>query len=188
MNLNKLNFKEIEEIKRMLLNGNYTDFNLNLYHIINMVEQDTTATFKELLNSKLLLYLKRLDSNSICIFNEYFEEEILNEKNKVCSYFNFSGAERKSIDLACLFTFSDIRRLQGGVQYNIAIYDELFDSSFDEKGIELITHILQDRVEELDECSIVISHRKESIKAVTGDVIYLEKENGITRRVDYTEL
>jgi len=142
----------------------------------------------ELLNSKLLLYLKRLDSNSICIFNEYFEEEILNEKNKVCSYFNFSGAERKSIDLACLFTFSDIRRLQGGVQYNIAIYDELFDSSFDEKGIELITRILQDRVEELDECSIVISHRKESIKAVTGDVIYLEKENGITRRLDYMEL
>ena len=142
----------------------------------------------ELLNSKLLHYLKRLDSNSICIFNEYFEEEILNEKNKVCSYFNFSGAERKSIDLACLFTFSDIRRLQGGVQYNIAIYDELFDSSFDEKGIELITRILQDRVEELDECSIVISHRKESIKAVTGDVIYLEKENGITRRLDYKEL
>ena len=142
----------------------------------------------ELLNSKLLLYLKKLDSNSICIFNEYFEEEILNEKNKVCSYFNFSGAERKSIDLACLFTFSDIRRVQGGVQYNIAIYDELFDSSFDEKGIELITRILHDRVEELNECSIVISHRKESIKAVTGDVIFLEKENGITQRVDYTEI
>ena len=142
----------------------------------------------DLLNSNLLHYLKRLDSNSICIFNEYFEEEMLNEKNKVCSYFNFSGAERKSIDLACLFTFSDIRRLQGGVKYNIAIYDELFDSSFDEKGIELITRILQDRVEELDECSIVISHRKESIKAVTGDVIYLEKENGITRRLDYREI
>ena len=141
----------------------------------------------ELLNSKLLHYLKRLDSNSICLFNEYFEEEILNEKNKLCSYFNFSGAERKSIDLACLFTFSDIRRLQGGVQYNIAIYDELFDSSFDEKGIELITQILQDRVEELNECSIVISHRKESIKAVTGEVVYLVKENGITKRVDYIE-
>lgn len=141
----------------------------------------------ELLNSKLLHYLKRLDSNSICVFNEYFEEEILNEKNKLCSYFNFSGAERKSIDLACLFTFSDIRRLQGGVQYNIAIYDELFDSSFDEKGIELITQILQDRVEELNECSIVISHRKESIKAVTGEVVYLIKENGITKRVDYIE-
>lgn len=142
----------------------------------------------ELLNSKLLQYLKRLDANSICIFNEYFEEEIINEKNKVCSYFNFSGAERKSIDLACLFTFSDIRRLQGGVKYNVVIYDELFDSSFDEKGIEMVTQILQDRVKELDECCIIISHRKESIKAVTGDVIYLTKQNGITRRVAYTEI
>jgi len=141
----------------------------------------------DLLNNKLLHYLRKLDSNSICVFNEYFEEEILNEKNKVCSYFNFSGAERKSIDLACLFTFSDIRRMQGGVKYNIAIYDELFDSSFDEKGIELITEILQDRVKELNECSIVISHRKESIKAVTGDVIYLEKTNGVTRRIDYAD-
>jgi len=142
----------------------------------------------DLLNNKMMHYLRKLDSNSICIFNEYFEEEILNEKSKVCSYFNFSGAERKSIDLACLFTFSDIRRMQGGVSYNIAIYDELFDSSFDEKGIELITEILQERVEELNECSIVISHRKESIKAATGDVIYLEKTNGITKRVDYLEL
>ena len=134
-----------------------------------------------------LTYLRKLDSNSICMFNEYFEEEITNEKNKICSYHNFSGAERKSIDLACLFTFSDMRRLQGGVKYNIAIYDELFDSSFDEKGIELVTQILQERTEELDECSIVISHRKESIKAVTGEVIFMEKENGISRRVDYLE-
>jgi len=141
----------------------------------------------ELLNSKLYYYLKKLDSNSVCVFDEYFEEQIVNDKNKICSYFNFSGAERKSIDLACLFAFSDIRRMQGGVSYNIAIYDELFDSSFDEKGIDLITEILKERVNTLDECSIVISHRKESIKAVTGDVIYLEKENGITRRIDYLD-
>lgn len=142
----------------------------------------------ELLNSKLLFYLKKLDSNSICIFNEYFEEEILNEKNKVCSYFNFSGAERKSIDLACLFAFSDLRRLQGGVQYNITLYDELFDSSFDEKGLELITSILKERVDELNECTMIISHRKESIKAATGSVIFLEKENGITRQVRYEDI
>lgn len=141
----------------------------------------------ELLNSKLFYYLKRLDSNSVCVFDEYFEEQIVNEENKICSYFNFSGAERKSIDLACLFTFSDIRRIQGGVSYNIAIYDELFDSSFDEKGIELITEILRERVDSLGECAIVISHRKESLKAVTGDVIYLEKSGGITRRVEYPD-
>lgn len=142
----------------------------------------------ELLNGRMLTYLRKLDSNSICIFNEYFEEEITNEKNKICSYFNFSGAERKSIDLACLFTFSDMRRMQGGVKYNVSIYDELLDSSFDEKGCETVSQILIERAEELDECCIIISHRKESLKTVTGETIYLEKENGITRRVEAPEI
>ena len=38
-----------------------------------------------------------------------------------------------------------------------------------------------------NECAIVISHRKESVKAVTGEVIYLEKSKGITRRVNYSD-
>lgn len=142
----------------------------------------------ELLNSKLMYYLKKLDSNAICYFNEFFEEEIVNENNKICSYFNFSGAERKSVDLACLFTFSDLRRMQGGVQYNIAFYDELFDSSFDEKGIELIVDILKERADQYNECIYVISHRSESLKAVTGEVVYLQKENGITNRVDFIDI
>ncbi|NBP04346.1 MAG: hypothetical protein EBU90_30540, partial [Proteobacteria bacterium] len=41
-----------------------------------------------MLNGKLAYYLSRLDSNAICSFNEFFEEEIVNEKNKICSYFN----------------------------------------------------------------------------------------------------
>lgn len=142
----------------------------------------------ELLNSRLLYYLKKLDSNAICYFNEFFEEEIVNDKNKICSYFNFSGAERKSVDLACLFTFSDLRRMQGGVQYNIVFYDELLDSSFDEKGIELIVDILKERAEKYDECIYIISHRSESIKAVTGEVVYLEKQSGITTRVDFVDI
>jgi DNA repair exonuclease SbcCD ATPase subunit len=174
---------EVEELKKTL-----TTLDVVKYIISEEgVKSYIVNKLLELLNGRLLYYLQKLDSNSICVFNEYFEEEILNEKNKVCSYFNFSGAERKAIDLACLFTFSDLRRMQGGVHYNLSIYDELFDSSFDDKGIELITTILQNRVEELHECTLIISHRKESIKAVTGDVIFLEKENGITRRVEYTD-
>jgi len=140
-----------------------------------------------LFNSKLAYYLNKMDANCQCTFNEYFEEEIINEKNNICSYFNFSGAERKNIDLACLFAFMDIRRMQGDVAYNISVYDELLDSSLDEKGVELVLDILKERVEKYNECIMVISHRKESIKSATGDVIFLEKENGITRKVEYSE-
>jgi len=148
----------------------------------------------QLFNSRLSYYLKRMDANCICIFNEYFEEEIFDEKGQECSYFNFSGAERKNLDLACLFTFMDIRRLQGDVTYNISVYDELLDSSLDEKGVNMVIDILRERVEKLDECVMIISHRKESVKAAgdkntagTNDIIFLQKENGITKRVEYSE-
>ena len=89
-----------------------------------------------------------MDANCVCKFNEYFEEEIKNDKGQECSYFNFSGAERKNIDLACLFTFMDIRRMQGDVSYNLVMFDELLDSSLDEKGVELVLSILKERVDQ----------------------------------------
>ena len=141
----------------------------------------------ELFNNRIAYYLKKMDSNCTCIFDEFFDEKFTNEKGKACSYFNFSGAERKAIDLACLFTFMDVRRLQGGVAINISIYDELLDSSVDERGIELVLNILKERVDEHNESVMVISHRKESGKFATGEVICLEKKNGITTRVEYTE-
>ena len=141
----------------------------------------------QLFNAKLSHYLKKMDSNCICIFNEYFEEEIINEKGKPCSYFNFSGAERKNIDLACLFAFMDIRRLQGDVAFNFSMYDELFDSSLDERGVELVIDILKERIEQHNECVMVISHRKESTKLATGEIIFLEKQNGTTVRVETPE-
>ncbi len=146
----------------------------------------------QVFNGKLAYYLRRMDANCICMFNEYFEEEIVDEKGNMCSYFNFSGAERKNIDLACLFAFMDIRRLQGNVAYNFSVYDELLDSSLDEHGVHLVIDILRERVEKYNECIMVISHRKESVNIGSdyknsGEVIFLEKHKGITRRVEFVD-
>jgi len=166
---------------------------LNLLDVVKfVVSEEGVKSFivKKILqhfNSKLTHFLKKLDSNCVCMFNEYFEEEIVNEKGKICTYNNFSGAERKAIDLACLFSFMDMRKAQGDVHYNISFYDELFDSSLDEKGVELVLEILNERVEKYNECVFVISHRKESIKAASGDIIFLEKHNGITKRISFVD-
>lgn len=178
----------LEDLKETV---NSCRFKLNLMDTVKfIVSEEGVKSYivKKILlmfNDKIRHYLSRLDANCICNFNEYFEEEIVNDKNKTCSYFNFSGAERKNIDFACLFTFMDMRRLQGDVTYNISIYDELFDSCLDDKGLNLITNIINERVDKYDECVLVISHRKESVKAATGDVIFLEKKNGITNRINY---
>lgn len=139
----------------------------------------------EVLNLRLACYLKKLESNSMVKFNEFFEETITNERGVECSYFNFSGAERKAIDLAMLFTFQDIRRAQANVWLNLSMFDELLDSSLDEKGIELVLDILRERVEKYQEAIYVISHRKESMKYCTnGEIVFLEKKNGVTTRTN----
>ena len=208
INLNTLKEKETSvevqdlesKIKNKLIEVEELEKNTNDIHndleILNVVKyilsEEGVKSFivkkiLDVLNNRLAYYLQKMDANCLCSFNELFEEKIINEKGEDCSYFNFSGAERKNIDLAILFTFMDMRRLQGEVAYNIVIFDELLDSSLDEKGVELVLSLLNERVEEYKENIYIISHRKESAKAATGEVITLQKQNGITTRVDFVD-
>ena len=181
---------EVEELEK---NTNDIHNDLEILNVVKYIlSEEGVKSFivkkiLDVLNNRLAYYLQKMDANCLCSFNELFEEKIINEKGENCSYFNFSGAERKNIDLAILFTFMDMRRLQGEVAYNIVIFDELLDSSLDEKGVELVLSLLNERVEEYKENIYIISHRKESAKAATGEVITLQKQNGITTRVDFVD-
>jgi len=181
---------EVEELEK---NTNDIHNDLEILNVVKYIlSEEGVKSFivkkiLDVLNNRLAYYLQKMDANCLCSFNELFEEKIINEKGEDCSYFNFSGAERKNIDLAILFTFMDMRRLQGEVAYNIVIFDELLDSSLDEKGVELVLSLLNERVENHKENIYIISHRKESAKAATGEVITLQKQNGITTRVDFVD-
>jgi hypothetical protein len=172
-----------ENIKNIL-------YSVNMYDSARfIVSEEGAKTFiikkvLALLNTKLQQYITRMGLNYKCSFNQYFEEEITNAEGRSCSYFNFSGAERKSVDIACLLSFIDIRRMQGSVTYNTILYDELFDSSLDEKGIEIIFSILKERVDQFNESMFIITHRKSIDFFNDSNVVYLEKANGITRRVE----
>jgi hypothetical protein len=50
--------------------------------------------------------------------------------------------------------------------------------------IDLLIELVKKRTEENGLCVYAISHRKEMVKHITiGEIIKLEKENGITSRV-----
>lgn len=136
-----------------------------------------------LLNSKLNFYLKKLEAPCTCSFDEFFEETITNDKEKECSYFNFSGGERKRIDMAILFTFQDILKSQTGIFYSLSMYDELFDSALDEAGTNKAIEILRENVEKHQECVYIISHNTLVSKSTIDHVIELEKYDGQTKIV-----
>ena len=137
-----------------------------------------------LFNSKIAFYFKELNSNAIITFDQYFEEDIKNERGKPTMYFNYSGAERKAIDLAVMFAFIDMLKLQTNVYYNVQFYDELLDTSLDSAGVENVVRILNEFVEKYSYGIYVISHRKECSKLANGEIVFLEKHNGITKRID----
>ena len=70
--------------------------------------------------------------------------------------------------------------LQGNIFYNIQFYDELLDTSLDETGVELVLNLLNEFVSKNNFGVYVISHRKECARLVSGEMIILEKNNGIT--------
>ena len=137
-----------------------------------------------LLNGTISEYLTGMGLSIKCVFDEYFDAEITTTKGKKLSYTNLSGAERRSVDIACSLSFSDMRRRISGVSTNVEFYDEIFDSAFDELGLDMFISILKKRIVKNKMCVYAISHRKETAKHVDGETIMLEKERDVTRRVD----
>jgi len=132
------------------------------------------------LNGRMAYYLDKLHANCLCQFDEFFDEQITDEKGEHKSYFNFSGGERKRIDLACLFSFLDIRRMQGDVHFSTIFYDELLDSSLDDKGVELVLDILRERAQKHKENCYIITHRGTTITEKIDNTVFLEKRNNFT--------
>jgi len=173
----------VEEYKNKLLRLETDKFIISDEGVKNFIIKKMVKR----LNNRLNHYLKLLDAPCTCKFNEYFEETIINNRGRECSYFNFSGGERKRIDLAMLFTFMDVRRTQSNISVNIGLYDELLDNALDNVGIEGALNILKERVLNNKEAIYIISHKGEAAKHATGEIIYLEKENDITKRKSYDQ-
>lgn len=198
-------FKEIEEVKKQsnsALENVVKDLNDKLKigkadlekldHECNVLECVKFVVSEEgvksyivkkilaILNSRMAYYLDKLHANCLCQFNEFFDEQITDEKGEHKSYFNFSGGERKRIDLACLFSFLDIRRMQGEVHFSTIFYDELLDSSLDDKGVELVLDVLRERSLKYKENCYIITHRGTTIAEKIDNTIFLEKRNNFT--------
>ena len=179
-------FDELGELEDILLKEQKNIRILENSKVILSEEGVKTYIIKKLLvllNNKLNCYLKKLEAPCTCTFDEMFEETIINENNKECSYFNFSGGERKRIDLAIIFTFQDILKSQAGIHYSLNMYDELFDSALDEVGSSKAIDILKENSEKNNQSIYIISHNSSVSKNNIDNIIQIEKINGKTKIV-----
>jgi DNA repair exonuclease SbcCD ATPase subunit len=137
----------------------------------------------DMLNSSIQNYITKLGMSMRCKFDEYFDEKITNDKGKDISYWNFSGGERRTVDIACAWAFKDIKKKISGISSNVEWSDEIFDAAFDNFGLDLLIEVLKTRIENNNMSCYAISHRNETLKHINGEIVNIEKEYGITRRI-----
>ena len=138
----------------------------------------------ELLNGRIKYYLKSFKSTFEFTFNEVFEEVITDANGVICMYNNCSGAEMKKIDLAIAFSFLDIIKFHRQVEYNVAFYDEILDSSVDNKSLEHIIEFIADRAKQQNKAVYIVTHKADIMMPQLTETVLLEKKNGFTRRIE----
>ena len=74
--------------------------------------------------------------------------------------------------------------MQGDVSFSTTFYDELLDSSLDDRGVELVLEVLRDRVDQFKENAYIITHRGSAITSKVDNTICIEKKNGFSNLVE----
>ena len=149
------------------------------------MSQDTLRKFviKDLvvlLNNKIKTYLTKLGANFYVVFDEDMEYEFVTPSGK-CEWGNFSAGERMKTMVATSFAFRDFMSARNGLNSNILVLDEYFDSAIDDLTVESVLGLLKDMSRELKQSIYVITHRKEVSQDMFNWILVVEKKDGVSR-------
>lgn len=134
------------------------------YHeVASLLLKDTgikTKIIKQYLpvmNKIINKYLQSMDFFVHFELDEAFNETIKSRHRDEFTYASFSEGEKQRIDLALLFAWRTIAKMKNSANTNLLMLDEVFDSSLDSGGADLLYQILGTLDSGIN--TFVISHR-----------------------------
>lgn len=145
----------------------------------NGVKRIIIKDIVKILNSLIQKYLNEIGADYLVYFDESFDFKFIT-MNGECEYSSFSTGERKRIQISTILAFIDLI-LNGKLNSNILILDEILDEGIDSVAIKNIINILKRKSTETNQSIFIISHRSEiSEDNVFDHVIEVVKEKGIS--------
>lgn len=150
-----------------------------------IVSQDTVRKFIirdliVLLNNKIKTYLTKLGAKYYVEFDEDMDYEFITSSGTY-EWSNFSAGERMRIMVATSFAFRDFMSIRNGLNSNLLVLDEYFDSAIDSLCVESIIEILKEYSRSQGQNVFVISHRPEVTAEQFDRLILVEKTDNIAR-------
>lgn len=133
-----------------------------------------------LLNNKIKMYLTKMGSRYTVVFDSDMNYEFVTTGGE-CQFGNFSGGEKYRIMIATSFAFRDFMSIRNGLNTNILVCDEFFDSAISSACLRHITDILKGYVGDYKQNVYIITQRQELEPSMIDNLIQVVKQNDISR-------
>jgi len=131
-----------------------------------------------IINKLVNKYLAALDFFVNFELDEEFNEAIKSRHRDDFSYASFSEGEKARIDISLMLTWRAVAKLKNSVSTNLLILDEVFDSSVDANGVEILMGLFN---ELKDTNMFVISHKGDMMVDKFRSMIKFEKVKSFSR-------
>ena len=147
------------------------------------IKQYAISSIMPFLNKYTNKYLSKVGYGFYVTLDKWLDAIINGPGITKASYGSLSGGEGRGIDIAIQLAFLDIDRLQAGVFFDLIVFDELLDSSIDDKGIQELFDIVKNKQKEDNSKVFIISHRSE-----LKDYDEIDREYYVTKKDGYSEV
>jgi len=175
--IEKLNKALLEKEKKLKINMFWKNgFSMTGKSIPSMLIDESipfmNSSIKKYLNKlggRYLVSFDTLSANKSGEFKDKITIHVLDTKTKNTNYKTLSGGQTRLIDIATIFTLSDLQSKIQDMGMNIIMLDEIFDS-LDEKNIEYVSILLKELSK--NKGINVISHNKDVGNILEFDFVY----------------
>ena len=168
---------ELEYVKKQLNECELKTEALSIIHSLlkdDGVKSIIIKSYLHIINALISKYLNIIGYNVIFELDENFVETIKSKHMETFEYNNFSEGERLRIDVAIMFAFRDLAKIQSSISTNILVLDEVTRGVMDASGIEAISDILKSNA---DDNIIIISHDTDYFNVIADRIIKVVKKN-----------
>ncbi len=132
-------------------------------------------------NSKIKYYIDRFFEGSVQLELDNDLNELISTNGNERSYDQFSGGEKRRLNLAILFALNDLVKSNISSKMNVMFLDEILSNYLDDKGISSVLEILQD-MRDNDNSSVYVIDHKDNFKDYPSftNIVIIKEEDGFS--------
>jgi len=147
------------------------------------IKTQIVKKYLPVMNKLIRQYLTELDLPVHFKLDDEFNETVASPLHQDFSYASFSEGQKARIDLALMFTWREIGKMKNSVSANILFLDEVFSSSLDDTGKELLMALIRYKLPDNQNILVVDHTLSENFKEKFQRSVMVSQVKGFSQYV-----